>query len=81
MLFESLAKRRRQGELSEKERLLLRLSQIRKENEKTIEVMLHDKDIAYDLQSSVFALPLCIESNVDINSNLKRVYDGDSCNL
>lgn len=53
MPFHILAKRRRQGELSEKERLLLRISQIKKENEKTIEVMLHDKDIAYDLQSSV----------------------------
>ena len=46
-----VAKRRRQGELSEKERLLLRLRQIRKEDEKTIETMLRDKDIAYDLQS------------------------------
>ena len=62
--------------MSEKERLLLRISQIRKENEKTIEVMLHDKDFAYDLQRGVWMFPLCVESNVDINVNLKRVSGG-----
>lgn len=62
--------------MSEKERLLLRISQIKKENEKTIEVMLHDKDIAYDLQSSAWIPRLRVESNVDINVNLKRVRGG-----
>lgn len=55
---------------------MLRISQIKKENEKTIEVMLHDKDIAYDLQSSAWILRLRVESNVDINVNLKRVRGG-----
>ena len=59
--------------MSEKERLLLRLRQIRKEDEKTIETMLRDKDIAYDLQSRFHSSLLHVETNVDVNTNFKRV--------
>lgn len=49
-----IAKRRRKGELSEKERLHFRLMQINQENEKTINQMLHDNEISKQTTSITY---------------------------
>ena len=50
-----VAKRRRNGEMTEKERLIYRIRQVKLEDEKTIEQMLHEQSIPVISQGTVYS--------------------------
>lgn len=50
-----VAKRRRNGEMTEKERLIYRIRQVKLEDEKTIEHMLHEQSIPVISQGTVYS--------------------------
>ena len=54
-VFLVVAKRRRNGEMTEKERLIYRIRQVKLEDEKTIEQMLHEQSIPVISQGTVYS--------------------------
>ena len=54
-VFLVVAKRRRNGEMTEKERLINRIRQVKLEDEKTIEQMLHEQSIPVISQGTAYS--------------------------
>ena len=74
LAFLLVAKRRRNGEMTEKERLLYRIRQVKMEDEKTIEQMLHEQSFPVTSQGiAYFHSFISLVRPLDYSKSLIRV--------